>query len=566
MLFLIIDDDAVDRMAIVRVLNNSGLRIDEIIQTDSAEKGIQLAKSNTFDVILLDYRLPPSNGIEVLRLLQGTSTFSTAIVMLSHSNEEQLALKCVEAGAQDFLMKSEISGMRLKRAILLAKERFQLEQQVRLGHEQLRKLAEQDSLTGLSNRYFFDEALKSAIPQAIRENKTLALLLLDLDKFKNINDTHGHSAGDAFLIEVARRLKKPIREGDHLCRLGGDEFAILVQSLANPGMVRLLAHRIFEALKPPVEVNGQHISITASIGVAGFPDCATEAVDLLKCADVAMYRAKDAGRNQVHYYSRVVHKEIQHRILLENDLIHALKQEQLLLYYQPQVCSKSFELTGVEALIRWRHPEFGLIPPDKFIPIAEESGLINDVGRWVLETACKQYGEWIDRFPDQKIRFSIAANLSAKQLKDAGLVSHLRSSMTQYGLPASQLELELTESSLETSLSALDILNELAGLGITLALDDFGTGYSSMSHLQEYPFSVLKIDKVFVQNTTHDEGADFLKAISAFAHSLKFETVAEGVETEEQKELCASLGIDRLQGFLFSKPLPAEVLEKQWLQ
>ena len=562
---LIIDDDAVDRMAAVRTLRDSGLSLGEIIETDSADEGIQFAQNNSFDVILLDYQLPPTNGIEVLRLLRGIRNLSTAIVMLSHSNDENLALQCIEAGAQDFLMKVEVSSIRLKRAILLAKERYHLEQQIRISHEQLRQLAEQDSLTGLSNRYFFDEALKDAISNAQRDNKTLGLLLLDLDHFKNINDTLGHAAGDQLLKEVASRLQSPIREGDKLCRLGGDEFAILIQNISNPEQIRLLIKRIFDALQAPMSIEGKSITISISVGIAIYPDCATNAIELMKCADVAMYRAKADGRNQFHYYSKTVHEQMQNRVRLEHDLSIALQQNQFELYYQPQVDSKNFQLIGVEVLIRWHHPELGLVPPGDFIPIAEESGLINDIGQWVLDTACQQFGKWLITLGPSAVNFSIAVNLSARQLKHSNLIPYLKNCIDKYAISPMQLELELTESTLDTSSEAMAVLKNISEIGIILALDDFGTGYSSLSHLQEYPFKVLKIDKKFVQVISNEEDQDFLRAIIAFAHSLKFETVAEGVETEAQKELCSELGIHRLQGYYFSKPLPLSQFEEQWI-
>lgn len=324
---LIIDDDAVDRMSATRTLKASMLQINSIDQTASASEGIALAKQHQYDMILLDYQLPPSNGIEVLRELRSNSDFATAIVMLSHSNDEELALSCIEAGAQDFIMKSEVTAARLKRAILISKERYRLERKVLDSHNQLRMLAEQDTLTGLSNRYFFDEALKNAIPKAKRDNKTLALLFLDLDKFKDINDTLGHDAGDYFLKEVARRLKKPIREGDNLCRLGGDEFAILVHDFDDSLKIRLLVKRLLESLADPVAINGRNIEITASIGVATYPECAKDPVELMKCADVAMYRSKALGRNQVQYYSKGFHEHIENKIRLESDLQAGLEQK-----------------------------------------------------------------------------------------------------------------------------------------------------------------------------------------------------------------------------------------------
>lgn len=563
---LIIDDDAVDRMAAIRTLKNSRLHIDQVDQTSSADEGIRLASNHKYDVILLDYQLPPSNGIEVLRELRGNNDFSTSVVMLSHSNDEELALNCIEAGAQDFVMKSEITVTRLKRAILMSAERHSLEQQVRESHVQMRRLAEMDALTGLSNRYFFDEALKDAIPRSERAGKNLALVLLDLDKFKNINDTLGHQAGDYFLKEVARRLEKPVREGDKLCRLGGDEFAILVHNLNKPDQIHLLIDRIFKSLTEPVDFEGNLLEITASIGVATYPDCATDPVGLMKCADVAMYRSKALGRNQVQYYSREFHKHIEHKIRIENDLKKALELNQFILHYQPQVDATSRELIGIEALIRWEHPELGLIPPMEFIPISEECNLINEIGRWVLEAACQQFSQWRTFEHSKNLSLSIAANLSARQLRDTGLIDHLQTCITRLGIPADKLELELTESSLESSLCALPLLKGLSELGVKLALDDFGTGYSSLSHLKEYPFTTLKIDKSFIHNNSTADQGKLLKAICSFAHSLEYETVAEGIESADQATLCTQLGVRRLQGFYFGKPMAAHELEAQWLK
>ena len=561
---LIIDDDAVDRMSAIRTLRRSDLPLTNIDQAHSAEEGIAFAKSKGYDIILLDYQLPSQNGIEVLRELRGVEHFSSAIVMLSHSSDDELALQCVEAGAQDFIMKSEINSSRLKRAILIAAERSQLEDQVRESHQQLRNLAEQDGLTGLSNRYFFDAALKDLIIQAQLDNRKLALLLLDLDKFKQINDTLGHDVGDEVLKLVAQRLRGVLQIGDKISRLGGDEFAILMSHYDHINQIRHLVDQVLMELSQSALCQGKNIELSASVGIATYPECATTGTDLMKCADVAMYRAKGLGGKQAQYYSKQFHQQIESRIRIESDLKKAIERNEFVLFYQPQVDSKSFDLVGVEALIRWQHPELGLVPPDEFIPIAEETHFINEVGRWVINEACRQFQLWLERAEMQNLTFTISVNLSARQLKDSGLVSYLLSCLESYQIPASQLELELTESSLESSLVALDMLKRLSDLGVKLALDDFGTGYSSLSHLNEYPFNVLKIDKSFVRFIEHEEEASLLKAISAFAHSLGFDTVAEGVETSMQRDLCAKLGVKRLQGFFFSKPISAEEFEQIW--
>ncbi|MFP8967558.1 putative bifunctional diguanylate cyclase/phosphodiesterase [Pokkaliibacter sp. CJK22405] len=563
---LIIDDDAVDRIAAKKTLRSAGLQVRHIVETSSAEAGIEHAHAHRFDLVLLDYRLPPTNGIEVTRRLREQGMTSMAIIMLSHSQDESIAIESVEAGAQDFLMKSELSGMRLKRAILMARERYQMEQQIRSSHDQLKQLAECDTLTGLANRYYFEQSLKVALDTAgASEGNEVALLLLDLDKFKDINDTLGHAIGDRFLREVAKRLSLCMREGDLLSRLGGDEFCILIRRDANIGRIRMILHRIFDSFREPVRLLGHEQRISSSIGVATFPESATTPEELMKCADVAMYRAKESGKNQAHHYSRHIHNELQKRIRLEGEIQAALAQKQFELYYQPQVSGETLQLVGVEALIRWNHPRYGLLAPDQFISIAEESDLINQLGRWVLQEACRQFNDWADVLEPRGLQFTIAVNLSARQLRNSGLLDDLRKLIAHYDIPPELLELELTESSLETSLSAMETLNEITAMGIQLALDDFGTGYSSLSHLHEYPFHVLKIDKSFVQSAETPARANFLRAVSAFAHSLEFATVAEGVETEAQSELCQSLGIHRLQGYYFAKPMPASELKAQWL-
>lgn len=563
---LIIDDDEIDRMAILRILKKSGFKIDNIDQAQNAILGIEKASSFKYDLILLDYRMPPTNGFEVLRRLKDANIFDTAIVMLSHSSEDSLALKCIEAGAQDFLMKSELTVSRLKRAILMAKERHQMELQIRNNSEQLRKLAEQDSLTGLANRYFFDEALKRELSGAKRDRTEITLILFDLDKFKNINDTQGHLVGDLLLMEVAQRIKNVVRTEDLVCRLGGDEFAVLSQNMTHPGQIRMLTHRMTEALKEPLTLQGREILISLSLGVATFPDCATTAVELMKCADVAMYRSKNLGRNQVQFYSKVVHERMMKKSYLEQELTHALERDELFLMYQPQVDAVHFNMIGAEVLIRWQHPELGLLGPDEFIPIAEETGLIQSIGRWVLQTACQQFALWDTQSLLDDLSFTVSANVSARQLRDHGLVGYLEGFMQKCHIKPSRFELELTESCLDADSDALGILQKLSDLGVSLALDDFGTGYSSLSHLQNFPFNVIKIDKSFVQNIGTVKQSDFLKALSGFASSLKYNIVAEGVETELQKSFCASLGIDRLQGFLFSEPVLVSDFEKLWLK
>ena len=564
MKLLLIDDDTIDRMRTMKALKKSEYSV-TVVEATSAEEGLHLARNNHFDMILLDYQLPTMDGLELLKRLRKSTTNRAAVAMLSHREDESLALKCLEAGAQDFLAKSEVTTSRLIRAIVHAKERFRIEKQLLESHEKLRQLAEVDTLTGLANRYMFEQGLKNALPLAKRLRKSVALLMLDLDKFKNINDTLGHDAGDVLLKKVAKRLQGPVRNGDLLCRLGGDEFAILVQNLDEIMLIQKIANRFLHTLNNPFHINGSEITISASIGIATCPQCATDPIQLMKCADVAMYRSKEAGRNQSHFYSKSLHKRINNRFELENELFRALERAEFRLHYQPQIHPQTQQILGVEALIRWQNPKRGLILPTEFIPTLEENGLISQVGLWVLETACLQFHQWRTKFAKAQT-LTMAINLSANQLGQGDLFEKIENTLAQYQIPPQYLELELTESAMASSAQATSLLLRFSQLGIKLVMDDFGTGYSSLFQLQKYPFQVLKIDKSFFQSISEGDGeALFLKAINAFAKVLGIQVVAEGVETETQREWCQKLSFDRVQGYFLAEPMAAKEFEAKWL-
>lgn len=564
---LLIDDDRVDRMNSIRALDRSGHLLN-ITEASSAEEGLGFHQSEQYDMILLDYQLPTMTGLELLKRFNSRNNNHIAVVMLSNSEDEALAIECIEAGAQDFIVKSEITTSRLIRALLHAKERYKIEKELRLSREEMRlsresmrQLAEKDSLTGLANRHVFEEHLGLSIFQAKRSNKGLALLMLDLDNFKNVNDTLGHNAGDQLLIEVAHRFVQQIREGDLLCRIGGDEFAILAQNLDDPVKIEHLTKRILDTLSKPFIIDGVSLTVTTSIGVANYPDNATDAVQLLKCADVAMYRSKGLGRNQCHFYSKKIHEKVQRRAELERELYSAVERAEFTTYFQPQIDCTTEKIVGAEALIRWEHPTKGLIGPNEFVHIAEEIGLIDKIGEWVLEATCQQFSIWNDKYKNPNMVFAVAVNLSAMQLVLPDFVKTVSSLLAKYKIDPQQLELEITESTLINASSvSSDTLDSLSELGIKLAIDDFGTGYSSLAQLQKYPFKILKIDKSFV-HATSSKGTVFLEAINNFAKTLDIVTVVEGVETEAQKNLCQKLKFDRMQGYYFSRPVPASEFE-----
>ncbi|MEH0740447.1 EAL domain-containing protein [Vibrio cholerae] len=563
MKILIIDDDTIDRIAAIRTLRDTDLPIQVIDEATTAHEGLKMALANKYDVILLDYQLPPSNGIEVLMQLRSVSDFSTSIVMLSHSNDEELALSCIEVGAQDFIMKKEITASRLRRAIVIATERYYLEQQIQAKHTELKRMAEEDSLTGLSNRYFFDETLKKALLIASRSKKPLMLLLIDLDKFKDINDSLGHVVGDAVLRHVAQRLSHCSRKSDYLCRIGGDEFAIIIQNLEMKNHVHLLVQRLLKAFEEPIIVDSHSIDMTISIGIASAPECATNSVDLTKCADIALYRAKDQGRNQAQYYSKAFHNLIEKRIRIENDLKRAIQNDEFELYFQPQF-DRNANLVGAEALLRWNHKKLGIVSPTDFIPIAEESHLMIEIGHWVFRAAFDQLKIWKEQFERFSASFVVAINVSPKQLTELSLKTQLEEYLSFYEVSPSQVELEITENCLVAEGASTEMLQQLSGLGFKIAVDDFGTGYSSLSHLKEYPIDIIKIDKSFMANVEEKSAQQLFTAICLFATSLEYDTVAEGIETEFQSSLCQGVGVARHQGYFYSQPLPVEEFEKKY--
>ncbi|OIQ99330.1 cyclic di-GMP phosphodiesterase Gmr [mine drainage metagenome] len=563
---LLIDDDEVDRQAVSRALRQSPV-VCQITQAATATEGLRLAAEQHFDAILLDYRLPDHDGLDVLHILRGGSFEGVAVVMLSRQEDEILAERCLEAGAQDFLLKDEVNGRRLSRAVRQARQRYLIEDALKNSREKLRQLSERDPLTGLSNRRGFEIALEAAVARAPRGDDRLAILLLDLDDFKSINDTLGHDAGDVLLQEIARRLGNTVRDGDHLCRLGGDEFVVLMTNFEHDEQAVLLADRIVLMLQEPIQLGVTEQVITTSIGIATLGTCANNAVDLLKFADVAMYQAKQDGRNQSRFYSSALQEVVQSRAIMKHDLKRALERNEFRVFYQAQISAADGSLGGMEALLRWQHPTLGLLAPAAFLSVAEETGAIVDIGNWVLLEACQQLKEWQQRLPAKCPKLALAVNLSAIQIKQNSLPDTVRNALAKYALEANSLELEITESVLISDTSAtVSMLSVIVAQGVTLSLDDFGTGYSSLDHLKLFPISVLKIDRGFVSAVgSQGKSEQLLIAIIAFAKALQLKVVAEGVETKEQAEFCAHHGCDLLQGYYFSRPVPADEFEIAFL-
>ncbi|MGH8751610.1 MAG: EAL domain-containing protein [Burkholderiales bacterium] len=424
------------------------------------------------------------------------------------------------------------------------------------SEQQMEKLAQFDTLTGLPNRRLFRDRLQQALPRAKRNKQLLGLLFLDLDRFKEINDTLGHEIGDKLLQAVSKRLKACLREGDTVARLGGDEFTIILEGLNDTEQAATVPQKILDSLALPILIGNHEIYASTSIGITLYPLDDSDIDNLIKHADTAMYHAKEQGRNNYQFYRSDMGADALERMNLSNRLRHALQYEQFLLYYQPQINLKTGKIEGVEALLRWKDTELGLVTPDKFIALAEQTGMIVSIGEWVLRTVCAQYLEW------KKIGLTplrVAINLSARQFKKGDLYNLIAGALEAYAVPPHELELEITEGLLmENPQNSSAQLSQMKTLGTQIAIDDFGTGYSSLSYLKHFPLDTLKIDQSFVRDIARDpDGAAIVKAMIGLAQNLQLETVAEGVETEEQLTFLRESGCERAQGYLFSRPLPA---------
>ncbi|HEX7762192.1 MAG TPA: EAL domain-containing protein [Cellvibrio sp.] len=429
------------------------------------------------------------------------------------------------------------------------------EQQSRLNY-----MAFHDSLTSLPNRSLFYDRIYHGLARARRANSRVALMLLDIDRFKNINDSLGHDAGDILLKAIATRLNEGVRDMDTVARLGGDEFVVVLEGIHDIDDVIFVANKLLSTLSRPIEVSGHSISTTVSIGVSLFPEDGDDTDELLKNADIAMYKAKEAGKNNCQFYTKGMNATAVNYLLLENDLRRAIEQQQLTLYYQPQVDLKTGEMTGVEALVRWQHPERGIVSPAHFIPLAEETGLIVPIGEWVLREACRQQKLWLDA---GKYIGKIAVNLSPRQFRQKNFPGKVESILAEIGLAAKYLELEITEScAMEHAGETINQLNQLNQMGMYLAIDDFGTGYSSLAYLQRFPVQKLKIDRSFIHDI-HDDAnyAAIAKSIIGLAHNMQMRVIAEGVENEGQAEWLRTHGCDQAQGFFYAKPMTAKQLE-----
>jgi diguanylate cyclase (GGDEF)-like protein len=423
-------------------------------------------------------------------------------------------------------------------------------------------LADHDALTGLPNRRLLEDRLTQALALSYRNRKNTAVMFVDLDRFKNINDSLGHSVGDALLKDVAGRLVKQLRVGDTICRIGGDEFVVVLPEVKRSADVAHVAQKVIEQLSQPVIVEERELVVTCSIGIAIYPDDGRDAESLIRNADAAMYHAKELGRANYQFFTEQMNQAASRRLHLENDLRRAVAKDELRVHYQPIVDAASGRIAAHEALVRWQHPERGLVLPAEFIQLAEETGIILKIGEWVLAEACR----W-STFIGAERGLQIAVNLSARQFNDPNLPKVVARALKETGLPPRLLELEITES---TAMQQTDVtlrtLKKLKQLGVSIAIDDFGTGYSSLSYLRRFPVDKVKIDRSFVAEVPgdRDQGA-IVSAIIALAHALQIRVVAEGVETDAQRDFLKSCGCDFIQGYLVGRPADADSAAKEYV-
>lgn len=464
-----------------------------------------------------------------------------------------------EGGDEVGVLTREFNGMLAQIHRHKADLEFELERRLE-AEKRLERLAHYDNVTQLPNRNFFNNSLARAVSVSARTSKTTVLMFIDLDNFKRVNDTLGHHVGDLLLADAALRISGTLRTNDVVCRIGGDEFAVILENLETPALSGYIASKIIHVLAEGFSFGDSEIYIGASIGISTYPEDAQDIPGLLRSADTAMYHAKEHGKNNYQYYNADLETRALRRMSLETGLRRAIDAQELVLYYQPQINTLTGCIVGFEALLRWQHPEWGLVNPNDFIPVAEETGIIVPIGEWVLRTACRQAKVWQETFSPE---LTMSVNISSRQFREPEIVESVLSIVAETGIPSGKLDLELTESTLMDGTDVVfNKMSRLREAGICISVDDFGTGYSSMSYLKRFPITTLKIDRSFVQDIPTDaDDIAITQAIIAMGKSLGLTLVAEGVETAEQLHFLREHRCDKLQGFLFSRPVPASEAE-----
>lgn len=554
---LIIDDSDDDAQMVLRTMQKGGFGVSHR-RVDTTEAMQTALEREPWDIVLCDYVMPRFSAPQALSVFQQYH-IDIPFIVVSGAVGEETAVEVMKAGAHDYVLKQNLIRLvpAIKRELREAEERSAR----RRAEKELSHRALYDGLTGLPNQTLLLDRLNQATAYAKRDNRKLAVMFLDIDRFKNVNDTYGRTAGDRLLYGMAERLRGILAEEDTAARVGGNKFVVLVAKVTTPEEAFQRSEYIRQTLNSHIEIDGQELHLGLSIGIAIYPDSAEDSASLIRFAEAAMYEIKEHGGNSSALFSKDIDLARHRRFLMENNLRRALKQGEFELVYQPQASFATGKVTGVEALLRWRDPNFGLIMPDRFIPLAEETGLILPIGEWAVGQVCRDFAHWKENHhaPD-----SVAVNLSVKQLQDVRLLRYAKEAQDLFrSYNGNVLELEVTEGGLmRDPAGAAAILGMFKTMGISIALDDFGTGYSSLAYLKDLPIDVLKIDKSFLVDVAKNPNDQaIVTSIIALARSLRLRVVAEGVETEEQRAFLQRSGCDTAQGYLVSKPLTSDQLE-----
>lgn len=546
---LLVEDDPSDAFLIQHSLENTCNDAFVIKHVSTMKEAMDLLHSEHFDVVLLDLSLPGYAQLEALANVQ-TLAPRLPVIILTGNNDENLALSAMKQGAQDYLIKDDYDGAKIKRAIRYAIERKQCE-------ENLAVLANYDALTGLANRSLFESRLEMSLARSRRSGEPLAVFFLDLDHFKQVNDSLGHDAGDMLLKDASARLKQCLREYDTACRFGGDEFAVLIEGMADPRNCAIVAQKIMDALTHPFSLDAREARIGVSIGIAiSAPDVSVERI--LRHADTAMYRAKSIPRSNFQFYTPHIQQEALERLQLEQDLGHALSQVgQLSLFYQPKLEVMTGKLIGAEALIRWLHPEKGVLRPEEFIPVVRGTSIAPLLDEWVIRTVGRDMQDWKNaNLPPLKV----SIHLAQEQWHDMRMLDSLLDTLQEMKVPPEYLAIELEESAiLPFYISDIDIVSRVRATGLEVHLDNFGADATSLRVVTQFTFDMMKIDRYLIRNIhLREREAVLVRTLIEFGHRLNMRVIAEGVEHNEQKEILAAMGCDFLQGEAIAPPLRAD--------
>lgn len=555
---LFADQDVMDRKAYGHTLLNDFNNECEIYETDRGDTTLEFCRNQDLDCIIIGYLFPDMNGIDLIKALKSNGDFTTPIIMLTSRGDEGVAVRALKEGAADYVTKNQKNQDNLAKTILNAIEKSALENKIQEQEEKLKKLAYYDSLTGVMNRIAFIDAAKRAIADTKKNQQLLAILYIDLDNFKAVNDTLGHLGGDELLQAISKRLTNLLRKDDILARLGGDEFVLLLPRLGSLTDAEIVAKKIIENSKPPYQIGANNAYINISIGIAHYPECGKNLNELLKSADFALYRAKQLGRGSIQFFNDEIKQTYQKKLIIETGLHTAIEKQEFFLVYQPIFNLKTETIVGMETLLRWQHPVYGIMAPDQFIKIAEESGLIIPIGKWVIENACQQFEYWHKLCANQ-LSLSVAINLSPSELSNSQFFDTLTDVLNKTSLPPECIQLEITELGLIEFAQHETMMQNLRGISLQLAIDNFGRGYSSLEKIKKMPVTSLKIDSSLVHALTHGEPDEaIVKSIIHIGQDLGLKVSAEGIETKDQLKALVKLNCPFGQGFYFSEPVRAD--------